>query len=197
MKFGVILVGYNRPKSLRRLIDSLLKAYYVPDIVIDLIISIDYSEKQEEVFDVIKNIKWDYGLTHNITHDKHLGLREHILQCGDLSEQYDAIIMLEEDIIVSPYYFKYALQATLFYQNDSNIAGISLYKHEIVGGVQLPFIPQCNGFDAYLLQYAQSWGQCWTKAMWKKFRIWYDENKDLDLKTGHIIPDYIAHWGKQ
>ena len=196
MKYGIIAVGYNRPDSLRRLIRSIVHAEYGTESV-DLLISIDKSDIQDNVADAVSDVKWNYGDFRIIKQESRLGLRNHILKCGDLVDQYDAVVVLEDDLVVSPYYFDYVKETVLKYADDPNIGGISLYKHETHPGARRPFIPDHNGFDAYMMQFAQSWGQCWTKSMWNGFRSWYADNEKSDLGRDTLLPDYIVSWNNQ
>ena len=195
LKYGII-VGYNRPASLKRLIDSVLNAHYGSEQV-DLVISVDKSTNQNQVVDAVKSCVWKYGELKLIVREARMGLRKHILSCGDLVEQYDAIVVLEDDLVVSPFFFDYVKETVSKYAKCEHIGGISLYKHETHPGVHRPFIPDFNGFDAYLMQFAQSWGQCWTRVMWQDFKKWYEKNEKADLGRDLLLPSYIANWNSQ
>lgn len=60
MRLAIIAVGYNREKSLYRLLDSLQKADYYGDIV-DLIISLDRSNKSNEIIKYLEQFNWNFG----------------------------------------------------------------------------------------------------------------------------------------
>lgn len=196
MKVAVIAVGYNRPASMKRLLDSIIAAEYDGN-ELDLIISIDRGEKQAQIIDVAKSFEWKHGKKIIRAFEEKQGLRNHIIQCGDFTKEYDAVVVLEDDLEVSKWFFNYVKQVVEFYENDEHIAGISLYKHQSHLGVYRPFEPLNNGYDVYLMQFAMSWGQCWTRRMWTGFKEWYIENEGKDLKQGNILPEYIAEWNKQ
>lgn len=196
MRYGIIAVGYNRPDSLHRLIESIVSAEYGSE-EIDLIISIDKSSNQDQVVEAVNSTSWRHGEFKLIQHEARMGLRNHILSCGDMVEQYDAIVVLEDDLVVSPFFFDYVKETVSKYSENNNIGGISLYKHETHPGAHRPFIPDYNGFDAYMMQFAQSWGQCWTKSMWLGFKKWYTENENADLGRDSALPAYIASWNTQ
>ncbi|MDO5151714.1 MAG: hypothetical protein Q4D76_20390 [Oscillospiraceae bacterium] len=193
MKFAIVAVGYNRPESMKTLLGSLVQAEYENDPV-DLIISIDRGEKQKEIVFIAEQTDWKHGEKIIRAFSERQGLRKHILQCGDLSEKYDAVVVLEDDLLVSEYFYSYTKQAVEFYKNDEHIAGISLYKHVFHPGVCRPFEPDHNGYDAFMMQFAQSWGQCWTKKMWIGFKEWYVLHENSDLSEGSLLPSYIANW---
>ena len=196
MKYGIIVVGYNRPASLRRLVASVVSAEYGSE-QIDLIISVDKSSNQDQVVEAVNNTTWTHGEFKIIQREARMGLRKHILSCGDMIDSYDAIVMLEDDLVVSPFFFDYVKETVTKYSEDGHVGGISLYKHETHPGVYRPFLPDNNGFDAYMMQFAQSWGQCWTRTMWHGFRKWYDENVNADLGRDSLLPAYIASWNSQ
>ena len=193
MKCAVIVVGYNRAESMKRLLDSLCKARY--ESPCDLIISLDYSSIQQELVEIGQNVQWSHGEKRIRTFQEKQKLRKHILQCGDLTSEYDAVIVLEDDLVVAENFFQFASEAVAFYKNDDNIAGISLYTHRTNPGNGRPFEAQFNGYDAFLMQYAMSWGQCWTKAQWTKFRSWYDAQDNI--ADDGVIPSYVVKWNDQ
>ena len=192
MDIAIVAVGYNRKDSLRRLIVSINNAEYYNDSV-DLIISLDKSNIESEMIDLANNIDWLHGNKIIRTFPERQGLKSHILQCGDLTEKYDAVIVLEDDLLVSVGFYTYVKQCLNYYKNDERIAGISLYSFQLVPGCLRSFIPDCSGYDVYLMSFAQSWGQCWTRDMWKNFKKWY-LNQISPLKSGSVMPEYIANW---
>lgn len=124
---------------------------------------------------------------------ENLGLRRHILHCGDESANYDAIILLEDDIVVGPGFYRFARWAIVQYAAEGQVAGISLYAPAINEMAELPFAPVPSAYPAYALQSAQSWGQCWTRDMWAGFRGWYAAQTDA-LKNEADMPDRIYSW---
>lgn len=196
MKIGVVAVGYNRPDSMFKLLNSLKEADYENDII-DLIVSIDKGKRQNEIIEVANNIEWFFGEKKIRSFTERQGLRNHIIKCGDLTEIYDLVIVLEDDLLVSKFYYNYVKQAVDFYKDNDRIAGISLYKHQIHPGVHRPFEPVNNGYDVYLQQFAMSWGQCWTKSMWQEFKKWYIKNEGKELERDGKLPAYISRWNDQ
>lgn len=193
---ALVVVGYNRPDSIEQLLKSLLCAEYGNDRV-DLIISLDKGQKQQKIISVAESFKWTHGEKLIRVFAERQGLRSHIIQCGDLTAKYDAVVVLEDDLMVATHFYSYVKQVVTWYANDNHIAGISLYKHQTHPGVNRPFEPAHNGFDVYMQQFAMSWGQCWTRRMWKQFRAWYDENESKNLNEDGLLPAYIIHWNKQ
>lgn len=191
---AIVVVGYDRADSMKRLLNSLAKSYYDNEEV-ELVISIDKGKNQDKVIKVANDFQWDFGNKNIRIYDKKQGLRRHILQCGDLTKKYDAVVVLEDDLIVSPAFYRYLKEAIKYYDKDINIAGISLYSYRVNEFCNKLFQPAYNGYDTYMMQVAQSWGQCWTKRMWEEFRKWkYSDNEIIQLDTK--MPENIYHWGK-
>jgi hypothetical protein len=187
----IIVAAYNRTHSLKRLLTSLTKAIY--DTNVTLVISIDKSNS-EDVFDVASNFDWTNGEKLIIKHDENLGLKKHILACGDLTKKYGSIILLEDDLYVSPFFYVYATKALNFYNSDSNIAGISLYSHAFNPHVKLPFVPIQEDSSVFFLQLPSSWGQAWTQRQWHDFMQWFNSPSNDDNYQSAAIPLNIATW---
>jgi hypothetical protein len=186
----IVVIAYNRIDSLSRLLESLSSAKI--EMNTRLVISIDYSG-DFSVTSHANNFEWLYGDKIVITHDANLGLRKHVLKCGDLTEIYGALILLEDDLVVSPMFYQYTQEALEFYEQDNNVAGISLYNHKYNVNAQQTFEPLVDGFDVYWLQFASSWGQAWTVKHWQDFKCWY-EKEDTALSVTDDIPTNIVNW---
>lgn len=191
-KIAIVVVAYNRDKSLKRLLESLSKAKYNKRNI-PLIISIDKSDN-ELVLECAEHFVWNYGKKIIINHSCNLGLRSHILKCGELTNEYENIILLEDDLYVSMNFYKYAEMAMQFYKNENNIAGISLYSQRINETAKLPFEPLKSKGDVFFMQIASSWGQCWSKKQWNDFIKWYKEHVSDDLLKNENIPYNVASW---
>lgn len=192
MKIGICCITYNRIDSLKRLLKSLEKADYKGQSP-TLLISIDKSDTNI-IEDFANNYIWKYGEKKIYTHTENLGLRKHVLECGSRIEDYDALIVLEDDITVSPFFYDYALQTIQKYQHDERIAGISLYNFPINYQTRLPFNPVKSNYDVFMMSCAQSWGQIWMKKQWHNFIQWYEKNNEnFNLP---YLPQALNEWPK-
>ena len=191
-RFAVVVVGYNRVSGIERLSGMLDKAAY--DEPVDLIFSIDNSGV-ETVVEFANKFEWHHGEKKVRTFEKRQGLKKHILQCGKFLEKYDAIAVLEDDVVVSRYYFKYMKAAYEQYGTDMNIAGVSLYAYgrNVLCGES--FTPVYTGYDVYFMKFAQSWGQVWFKKQWKEFTAWLQEKDNQNLASNDF-PEYVSSWAE-
>lgn len=193
MGIAIVVIAYNRLDSLRRLLSSLDSAYYDQDTV-PLIISIDKSDTNS-IEEYANSYQWDFGEKKVLTYTENLGLRKHVLKCGELLDTYDALIVLEDDIIVAPSFYLYSKDTVTFYEKDNNIAGISLYNFPINYQNSLPFMPLQGEDDVYFMNCAQSWGQVWMRAQWHAFKEWYERNKE-EIEETDRLPKAICKWPK-
>ena len=169
MNFAIIIVAYNRPFETQRLINSIFNADFMGDIV-DLIIDIDKGEKQGEISDIANSFFWPYGNLIVKAREQKMGLKSHVFDCFAYVDSYDAIIVLEDDLVVSPSFYLFAKQACDYYRNDERISEISLYSYFVNEFESRPFVPAKVEYDAYLMQVVQSWGECLTRSMWQRFK---------------------------
>ncbi|MDC6385736.1 glycosyltransferase family 2 protein [Flagellimonas taeanensis] len=191
MRIPIVVVAYNRPRSLSRLLGSLAKATY-PYSDIDLIISIDKAENNQDVLELANGFQWGHGNKKVVYQEQNLGLRKHILKCGGLSVEYGAVIVLEDDLYVSPNFYVFTEQALNFSLGESKIGGISLYNHQLNVHTRDNFSALEDGYDNWYFQFASSWGQAWTKEQWSGFMEWYEKDPNIDANTN--VPAYVRSW---
>ncbi len=191
IKPAIVISAYNRPHALQRLLNSIAAAHYESEDI-TLIISIDQSES-DGVKTLAGKFEWKHGTKQVISHEEHLGLKRHILFCGALAKEHGAAIVLEDDLMVSPFFYHYARQAYTYYKDDVSIAGISLYNYQVAESCFLPFKAVDDGCDVYFMQVASSWGQLWTKTQWEDFEAWFIQHPGLGDDPS--LPAYIRQWG--
>lgn len=188
---AIVIAAYNRPASLQRLLGSVANANYKGYANIQLIISIDHSG-QNECKVIADEFEWKNGSKTVIAHAQNLGLKKHILSCGDYTAQYDAVIVLEDDLFVSPVFYDYAQQAYAFYKSDEQVAGIALYHNTFNEVAYCPFEPLHDGFDNYFMQVPCSWGQLWTSEQWIGFNHYLQA--ETNAITVDLLPASVLAW---
>lgn len=199
MKPAIVIIAYNREKSLQRLLTSVAKAdYSCKDI--PLIISIDKSDNQK-VIETANGFEWKWGSKKVIAHDTNLGLKKHVIECSSLSEKYGSVIVLEDDLYVARDFYDYAVAALEFVESNDKIAGVSLYNHLLNVHAREPFEAINDGCDGWYFQFASSWGQAFTRNQWKGFMQWMEANDEKDVKEplsmGGRIPENVCNWGSR
>jgi hypothetical protein len=193
LNIPIVIPCFNRVNSLKRLLISLEHANY-GDYKPALIFSVDKSENNA-IIDFISMYNWIHGEKIIYKHEQNIGLKENILFCGDLTIKYDGIILLEDDLYVSPAFYLYAISAAQFYKNEKNISGISLYSYEYEELGYYRFYPFTVEYDTYFIQWPSSWGQLWLKHHWGNFRKWYNE-QPADLNIPRQMKLWTHSWKK-
>ena len=190
-KVAIVVVGYNRLISVIRLLSSLDKSHYGKSDV-PLVISIDASG-DEKLYDYVRSYKWNHGEKYVIIREQKLGLKKHIFECGDLTRYFKAIILLEDDLYVSPFFYEYVQQTLNYYQEENAVACIGLYSYASNIYAALPFAPLQIEYDVYGIQATITWGECWNERMWFDFRKWLNQNDPIKWETLDI-PDNVKNF---
>lgn len=191
-KPAIVVICYNRPDSLKRLLGSIDKAKYPESEDVTLVISIDNSG-EDAVANVAKEYKWTHGEKVIIERKERMGLKAHVLACGDLTAEYGSIIVLEDDLYVSPAFYEYSVQALDFTEGNDRIGGVSLYNHLFNVHARRSFTAIDDGYDNWYFQFASSWGQAYLKSQWDSFKEWmltYD-GQDIAKAT---VPANVSGW---
>lgn len=190
-QIAIVVIGYNRIDSISRLMDSLLVAKY-PHNNVPLIISVDKSNTTM-VENYADSFEWKYGEKIVVKHTQQQGLRKHIISQGRWFNKYDALIILEDDLTVSPNFYTYASLCVNKYFNDANIAGISLFSFGVNYQNTKLFTPIKDENDVYFMNCAQSWGEIWMRNQWQAFYDWYCDNSDFP-QVSDILPRRLCEW---
>ncbi|KAI5063958.1 hypothetical protein GOP47_0020628 [Adiantum capillus-veneris] len=95
--------------------------------------------------------------------------------------------MVEDDMFVSPLYFKYLRRVIeTYYYNPSNydptVYGISLQRPRFVPGKHGSQLRVDDATHLFLYQLVGTWGQLLFPKPWKEFRLWYDVLKSKNIK---------------
>lgn len=137
---------------------------------------------------------WPYGDKIVKKHQRNMGLRAHMMSLGEWFEQFDTVVVLEDDLVVSPAFYNYTRQAVEKYFRNPKIAGISLYSFATNYITCTPFSPVINEYDGYFMNCAMSWGEIWMKEQWQEFYQWYLKHQDFYNEP--YLPECLYKWDK-
>lgn len=161
MPAPVIVFAYNRPVHLKRTLES-LSANYLADQT-DLYIYIDGTkpndtaanrEMQNEVKRVARLKQWCKNVT--VKESKvNKGLATSIIEgVTELVNKHNKIIVLEDDLVSSPFMLEYFNKALIHYESKEDVISISGYVYPLNGNLPETFF--IKGAD------------CWGWATWKR-----------------------------
>lgn len=169
----VLLFVYNRPYHTRKTIEALLVNEIASET--DLIIYSDastdlFNDKILETRNYIKSVIGFRSIV-IIERSKNWGLARNIIDgVTSVINQYGKVIVLEDDLVVSPYFLKYMNEALDFYEKEEQVICIHGYVYPVKQ--RLPETFFIKGAD------------CWGWATWK--RGW-----DLFCPDGKLLLDKI------
>lgn len=165
----IVLFVYNRPWQTRQTVEALMKNELAKES--ELFIFSDGAkaekdlEKVKEVREYIKTIDGFKKVT-IIERNKNWGLANNIIDgVTRIVNQYGKIIVLEDDLLTSPYFLRFMNEGLEVYKDEERVASIHGYIYPIEGLPDLFFI---KGAD------------CWGWATWKdKWAIFEPDSKKL------------------
>ena len=178
MNYPVILFVYNRPDLTERTLQSLKNNLLaeVSDLYIysDCYKSLEDKLKVEQVRSLIRDIEGFKSVTiFEATSNK--GLANSVIDgVTTIIKKSEGVIVIEDDLLTSPYFLSYMNSALNYYKDHNNIWSISGYNP-----VEVKDIIQNK--DVYFTGRASSWG--W--ATWNN--RWILNNWDLDSETEDIF----------
>lgn len=188
----IVVSTYSRLKSLKRLLKSLKQSNYFGYENVRLIISVDkHSTKEEDILEYLNDFEWQFGEFIIKTYKERQGLKNHFITCCDFSLEYDAVIFLEDDFLVSKSFYQYGRRAINFYEDDDRIAGICLYDLNINEFSNRLFSPLLDNNEQYFMQ-LPSWGKIFTKRKWQSFKKWY--LSDNVQNSSIVFPKVLQKW---
>ena len=190
MELNIVIPVYNRLASIKRLIASLLASHI--EYGVDLIISCE-ADASVDVCEYVKQIVWPFGKFAVLRQEKQLGVDAHNLACMRMAEELGSVLVLEDDLVVSPYFQKYLFACEKIMQ--TNIAGVALYRYGILEQDHFPFTLIPNAEFVYYQQRACSKGTYYT---WDMLQLYFDflENFDGDFSSYHLPPN-VQRWGDE
>ena len=151
----IILFVYNRPGHTKQTVESLKNNLLAKES--DLFIFSDGPKNNldeklvNEVREFIKSIN-GYRQINVIEKNENIGLANSIISgVTTVLNEFKKSIIVEDDLVSSPFFLKYMNEALNFYQDENKIFSISGYSYPID-------IPVKYNKDIYLLPRASSWG---------------------------------------
>ena len=159
----ILLFVYNRPLHVRRSIESLLANELAKDS--ELYIFSDAAKDEmaqpnvNEVRQFIHSIK-GFKEIHYVERTENWGLARNIIDgVTTLVNQYGRVIVLEDDLIVAPYFLQFMNDALETYKDEENVCHIQACDF-----TKDPIVP-----DTFLIKWTGSWGWATWKRAWKLF----------------------------
>ncbi|MDF2529246.1 MAG: glycosyl transferase [Gammaproteobacteria bacterium] len=161
----IVIFAYNRPSHLKQTITALLANPLAKEsevfIYSDAAKTSNDQTKVNEVRAYIDSITGFKSLK-LIKQSHNLGLASSIISgVTEIVNQFGKVIVLEDDMITSPYFLTYMNQALNLYEHDAVVASIHGYVYPTKEN--LP--------DTFFIKGADCWGWATWKRAWDTFEV--------------------------
>jgi len=164
-KTPIAVFAYNRPRHLHQLFSSLLQCARLDECQVHIFC--DGAKKPEHELGVLaeRQVVREFApLLNNacvIEREKNLGLARSIVSgVTELCKQYGRVIVLEDDLILHPFFLDFILQSLDRYADDECVAQVAGFTFPI----NTPAKP-----DTFFLPLTTSWGWATWQRAWKLF----------------------------
>lgn len=156
----IILFAYNRPSHTLRTLEALALNELAKESVLYIFsdgikenADSNSIQKINETREVIKSKQWCKEVN-IIERKQNFGLAKSVIEgVTEIINKYQKVIVLEDDLVTSPYFLKFMNETLHKYEKEESVACISAYIYPIDNLPELFFI---KGAD------------CWGWATWKR-----------------------------
>jgi FkbM family methyltransferase len=197
--FDIICLTMNRVKSLQRLLDSIEASSYDNETV-RLIIKIDLDQSNatdKATKELAESFNFSHGPKQVSVATVHQGLRAAWLNAWKPNgSNSGCAIILEDDVEVSPIWYKYVRGAWAVYQSNPVVGGISLNRQQLVPDKKSADKEIVNRHKPFLYKLVGSQGFSPNPIIWAKFLKWVD-SIDLGSFQANVPGLVTSDWYKQ
>jgi len=179
----IVLFVYNRPDHTRQTVEALQKNHLANEselfIFSDAPKNEDAKQKVTVVREYIKTVNGLKKIT-IIERKKNWGLANSIIDgVTKIVNEYGKIIVLEDDLVTSPYFLKFMNEALEFYKNEDKVWHVSGWNYPI----------KKDGLDDVFLWRGM---ECWGWATWADRWKYYKKDTDFVIaQTSKADIDYL------
>jgi hypothetical protein len=158
----IAVFAYARPDHLRRTIESLSANPEFADSPIFIYCDGPRQEADKSQTDAVRAYVDSLagGAVKRVYRDNNIGLAKSIiLGVTDVLKQYDSVIVMEDDLVVSPHFLRYMNDGLHCYRGQDRVASIHGYCFPVDD--ELP--------ETYFLRGADCWGWATWRRAWQHF----------------------------
>lgn len=192
----IALIVYNRPDTLKKTLSSLVKNKLIKNA--DIYIFSDGPKKKEDnqkirkVRETINNIK-NLRIKKKFYFKKNRGLKKNILEgVNYVLKKNSKIIVIEDDLELSPYFYQYMNNALDFIEKKKNIWHVSAWNYPLK-------VPNLSRNSTFLWNNMNCWGWGTHKKYWRKIIVNADFfiKKFSKKKINHFdMNGYLNNWNQ-
>ncbi|TAE46945.1 MAG: sugar transferase [Cytophagales bacterium] len=155
----VVIFAYHRVFHFQKTLEALEKNDLANQSMV--YIFLDKSDKNIAIKNIINNKKWSFKTLELIEREKNIGLADNIIDgVTKIIQKYKKIIVLEDDLLTSPYFLTYMNDALVFYADNPKIMHISGYTYPLNIAIKE---------DTFFYNVPSSWGWATWERAWNYF----------------------------
>ena len=129
----ITIFGYDRPNHLNNLLESLTKNAESKNSIVYFYIDGLNKNTNKSNYDKtveVANKDWGFKEKQIIIRDKNFGCRDNIISgITEVLDKHEKIIVIEDDLVVSPYFLNYMNNCLNVYEKNKNIWHINGWSH--------------------------------------------------------------------
>lgn len=170
----IVLFTYNRPWHLRQTVEALQKNELASESELFIFSDGPSDEESErkvkEVREYLRTID-GFKKVIIIERDKNWGLANNIIDgVTRIVNEYGKIIVLEDDLVTSPFFLRFMNEGLEMYKDEERVFGVTGYVYPIKKqGLSSTFFMKFAG--------------CWSWATWSRAWKYFEKNTDKLLST--------------
>lgn len=159
----ILLFVYNRPAHTRRLVESLLRNAEAAGSSLFIYSDAPRDESVrpavDEVRRYVRSIR-GFDRVEVVERTENWGLARSIIDgVSTALQRFDRVIVLEDDLVLSPYFLRFMNEALETYKDEPRVGHIQACDF-----TQNPSLP-----DTFLIKWTGSWGWATWRRAWKHF----------------------------
>ena len=167
----ICICAYNRIKAFSHTLNQLAETKFPENIKIDLKVYLDYASEENIRLhnEVFRHYHWDIGVKNIVINNSKKGLKNQIEYIFDDNTSSDWIVLFEDDMIISPYWYEYVTSILPKVSENDSILGVSLYSYRRSEVTYEPI--HLEGNRSYTMCLPSSWGCVLNARHWKQYRL--------------------------
>lgn len=159
----IVLFAHRRPRHLRRLVESLLANPEAPATTLHIYCDAAGRPEHRAGVDAVRRYVEGIGgfaSVERVFRERNLGLAQSVIDgVTACLRRHERIVVLEDDLVVSPFFLRYMNDGLACYADDAQVASIHGYTYPMAG--ELP--------ETFFLRGADCWGWATWRRAWRHF----------------------------
>jgi hypothetical protein len=198
----LVVMTMNRPKSLERLITSVSTARYSENMSVDLRVTVDRSfsgDVHGPTMQFLNGMQWPHGVLELLVWPSKIGIFGQWVNAWPAekypADLYKSVVLLEDDLEVSPHYARWFIGAHKAYGNVSGVGAITGQRPNLVAAVNGPPSVESqvpSGVHAFGYLLMATWSFSPKHSVWVDFRKWVAlrrSQSDFEPLVPGIVPN--------